>query len=82
MQYGKRIVSGLLCAERNAIGSAVAAGERKFLAIAVIGSYDSYTMPCGVCRQVIAEFKIPLIIAGRSEKDYRTFTLEESFLCV
>lgn len=65
-----------LCAERNAIGSAVAAGERKFLAIAVIGSHDSYTMPCGVCRQVIAEFKIPLIIAGRSEKDYRTFTLE------
>lgn len=47
----------------------------KFLAIAVIGSHDSYTMPCGVCRQVIAEFKIPLIIAGRSEKDYRTFTL-------
>lgn len=39
-----------LCAERNAIGSAVAAGERKFLAIAVIGSHDSYTMPCGVCR--------------------------------
>ena len=69
-----------LCAERNAIGSAVAAGERKFLAIAVIGPKGKepkdFCAPCGVCRQVIAEFKIPLIIAGRSEKDYRTFTLE------
>ena len=61
-----------LCAERNAIGSAVAAGERKFLAIAVIGSYDSYTMPCGVCRQVMQEFCAPsfMIYMGRSDGSY------------
>ena len=61
-----------LCAERNAIGSAVAAGERKFLAIAVIGSHDSYTMPCGVCRQVMQEFCEPsfMIYMGRSDGTY------------
>ena len=61
-----------LCAERNAIGSAVAAGERKLLAIAVIGSHDSYTMPCGVCRQVMQEFCAPsfMIYMGRSDGTY------------
>ena len=68
------------CAERTAFFKAVSEGEREFSAIAVVGGKDGDAAdifpPCGVCRQVIAEFKIPLIIAGRSEKDYRTFTLE------
>ena len=67
------------CAERTAFFRAVFDGEREFTAIAVCGGKDGVITgafpPCGVCRQVIAEFKIPLIIAGRSEKDYRTFTL-------
>ena len=41
-----------LCAERNAIGSAIAHGKRKFSAIAIIGSHEDYTMPCGICRSV------------------------------
>lgn len=68
-----------LCAERNAIGSAVTAGERAFRAIAIIGSRDDYTMPCGICRQVMAEFHVPLIICGKSMEDYRLFTLDELF---
>jgi len=49
------------CAERTALFSAVAAGEREFSAIAVSGgrrgdaSRDVFP-PCGVCRQVMAEF--------------------------
>lgn len=50
-----------VCAERVAIFKAVEAGERDFSAIAVVGGKkgsddrDSFA-PCGVCRQVMAEF--------------------------
>jgi cytidine deaminase len=43
------------CAERTAIFKAVSEGEREFKAIAVSGSSEA-TYPCGICRQVIAEF--------------------------
>lgn len=52
--------SATVCAERVALFSAVAAGYRKFTAVAIAGSKDGdYTKscpPCGVCRQVLAEF--------------------------
>lgn len=48
------------CAERTAFFSAIACGEREFAAIAVVGgmgdSLAHATYPCGVCRQVMAEF--------------------------
>ena len=49
------------CAERTAIFAAVADGYRKFDAIAIIGhrrgeSISEACPPCGICRQVIAEF--------------------------
>jgi cytidine deaminase len=42
-----------VCAERNAIAAAVAAGARRIRAIAVVSA--SAVTPCGACRQVIAE---------------------------
>lgn len=42
-----------ICAERNAIFSAVADGKRKFEAIAVAADTDDFISPCGACRQVI-----------------------------
>src|SRR3954454_23264955 len=42
------------CAERVAIGTAVAAGETEFTAIAVVSRTG--VTPCGACRQVLAEF--------------------------
>ena len=45
-----------ICAERNAIGSAVAAGEKKIRAIAVYSPAQDNCYPCGACRQVIYEF--------------------------
>src|SRR6478736_1354176 len=45
-----------LCAERSAIAQMVAAGEKRLTNVAVFVDADEPAMPCGVCRQVIAEF--------------------------
>jgi cytidine deaminase len=45
-----------ICAERNAFFKAIFDGQRSFTAIAVIGSGETPAYPCGVCRQVMAEF--------------------------
>jgi len=44
------------CAERTAVFKAVSEGHRKFRRIAVAATADRFTAPCGVCRQVLAEF--------------------------
>ena len=48
------------CAERTALFKAVSEGEREFTAIAIVGGMDEtiadFCAPCGVCRQVLAEF--------------------------
>lgn len=48
------------CAERTAFFKAVSVGEQEFTAIAVVGykegDSESFCFPCGVCRQVMAEF--------------------------
>ena len=48
------------CAERTALFKAVSEGEREFTAIAVVGgkgeTIADLCAPCGVCRQVLAEF--------------------------
>ena len=55
-----------ICAERNAIFSAIAAGRKKFKAIAIVADGKAKPFPCGACRQVLAEFcgpDFPVIIA-------------------
>ena len=62
------------CAERTAIFKAVSEGEREFTAIAVVGGVgdklSEVCAPCGVCRQVLAEFcdSDLRIILGTPEK--------------
>lgn len=46
-----------ICAERNAVGSAIAAGDKKIKAIAIYSPNAQYCYPCGACRQVLHEFK-------------------------
>jgi len=49
-----------VCAERNAVGTAVALGYQKFLALAVYTPYsETIVGPCGACRQVLSEFMPP-----------------------
>jgi cytidine deaminase len=55
-----------VCAERNAVAMAVAAGEKRVDAVAVVGGDARPAAPCGGCRQVLAEFapaEAPVIYA-------------------
>ena len=71
------------CAERTAFFKAVSEGERKFIAIAVVGGkkldFKDYFTPCGVCRQVMAEFcdKNFRVIIGKNGDEYLSLTLGE-----
>src|SRR5579875_1789427 len=57
-----------LCAERAAVATALAAGGRRFRAVAVASRGDPPAPPCGACRQVLAEFNPDLwvLVAGTS----------------
>jgi cytidine deaminase len=62
------------CAERVAVATAVAAGARRIDAVAVASGTRPPTPPCGMCRQVLAEFGAPalevtLVGAGGSRVD-------------
>jgi cytidine deaminase len=65
------------CAERTAIFKAVSEGEQEFAAIALIADTPGPCSPCGACRQVMVEFKIPRIIMANMKGDVKVVTLEE-----
>lgn len=76
--------SPTVCAERTAIFKAVSEGEKDFSKIAIAGGKKGETLnetisPCGVCRQVMAEFCKPdfEILLVKSEKEYTKTTLGE-----
>jgi cytidine deaminase len=56
-----------VCAERVAVGAAVAAGQRELEAVVVASGTGEPTPPCGACLQVLAEFggpDLPVVLAG------------------
>ena len=70
-----------ICAERVAITKAVSEGKRKFTAIAVVAEKAhrlNFTSPCGMCRQMIAEFgDIPIFLTGPDMTEIQETTLGE-----
>lgn len=67
------------CAERTAVFKAVSEGERKLKKIAIASDSEDYIHPCGICRQVLAEFgdRSLKILCSNKKGDYREYTLEE-----
>lgn len=72
------------CAERTAFFKAVSEGEREFSAIAIVGGLAGappadFCYPCGVCRQVMAEFcgRDFKVYIAKSESEIREYSLDE-----
>ena len=72
-----------ICAERNAIFHAIQEGEKKIIAIAIVGgpnyTIKDYCAPCGICRQVMREFCNPAeftVLFAKSPTDYKEMTKE------
>lgn len=75
-----------ICGERTAIFKAISEGERKITMIALVAAEETktaplpeYPSPCGICRQVMAEFceqDTPVLLA-KSEDDYNEYKLCE-----
>ena len=64
--------SPTICAERSAFAAAVSSGKKSFSAIAICGGEKAFP-PCGVCRQIMAEFCSPdfkIYVAGEKVAEY------------
>ena len=67
-----------ICAERVAVGKAVSEGEQDFVRIAIYGEGKDYCMPCGSCRQVLAEFSGDIeLLCARATGGYVSYKLSE-----
>ncbi len=54
-----------ICAERNAVAAAVAAGVERLAGVAVVTDVSPPVAPCGACRQVLAELgDFPVVLAN------------------
>lgn len=51
-----------VCAEQGAVASAIAHGHREFVSIAVVADSKQPIVPCGACRQLLAEFNPALLV--------------------
>jgi cytidine deaminase len=73
-----------ICAERNAIFHAIAEGERRLIAVAIVGGTNGerneYCVPCGACRQVMRDFGDKdnmIVLSAKTPDDYLENTLDE-----
>ena len=67
-----------ICAERNAVFAAVAAGCREFARMVIVADTEVPASPCGACRQVLAEFNPDLeIVLANFRGQSETFRLSE-----
>ena len=68
-----------ICAERSAILSMIAAGQRSITGIAVFTDADTLAMPCGLCRQVISEFHQNARLVVANPRQLRVLGFSEIF---
>lgn len=65
-----------ICAERTALVKAVSEGQRSFTRIAVYGEGQGYCMPCGSCRQALAEFSPEMeVLCAKAGGSYVSYPL-------
>ena len=65
-----------ICAERTAVVKAVSEGQRAFTRIAIYGEGKGYCMPCGSCRQVLAEFSPDMeVLCAKAGGSYVSYPL-------
>jgi cytidine deaminase len=68
------------CAERVALFAALTSGHANFTAVAVVARAPDGPMPCGACRQLLAEYapQARVYVADSENlKHFRTFTVQE-----
>ena len=68
------------CAERIALFKALTDGKKNFVAVAVVARWNGGPMPCGACRQLLAEYapSAKVFIADCDDlKKIRTFTVRK-----
>ena len=68
-----------ICAERTAILTMVAAGQRSLESIAVFTDAETLSMPCGLCRQVISEFQRDALLIVANPRQHRVLRFAEIF---
>ena len=69
-----------ICAERVALGSAYAAGDRRIAALAVVTPTEGPASPCGICRQVIAELAPDAVVILANLHGARRITTPQALL--
>ena len=66
-----------VCAERNAMTTALTKGLRRPLAVAVAGPEGAFCPPCGACRQFLAEFNPDMAVVLKEADEPVVYTLRE-----
>jgi cytidine deaminase len=66
-----------ICAERMALGAAVAAGAKALRRVVVTTDVDPPAAPCGACRQLLAEFGLDLEVIAVGPGSERRWTLRQ-----
>jgi len=66
-----------ICAERNAVFAAVAAGEKSIARLAVVADGTPAPLPCGACLQVMDEFGVEAVVVGRPGGAFETYAFED-----
>ncbi len=65
------------CAERVALGAAVAAGARKFDRLVIVSDATPPSAPCGSCRQVLSEMAADLVVEAVGPSSSRRWMLAD-----